>query len=229
LSDSFKFCPVCGHAVQKVPSIPTNKDSGNASQSSSPASDAPRVTNPQDKQYIIGVSIFAVFSVFSLLIGIVHGLPPFSILETVGWGFAAWFWYKKKPLHPAATIAVGLLGVAVIFGEIWFYVEKNAATNASDPYAQILAGADDSTKFVPPDAADIKPWQKYASCQEALRLATACEKNPSISANPFRPILAQPHQLSSITQVPKGSQLQPNDKDCDTAYDWKYYCDAKSQ
>ncbi len=224
LSDSFKYCAVCGHAVPNISSVPAGTVPPLSPPSQNPTPGASSIINPQDRQYVIGVVIFGSFSVLTLFIGIFQGLTPLSILETVGWGCAAWFWYKKKPLHPAATIAVGLLGVAVIIGEIWFYVEKRTRETAIDPYAQILANAGDTSEFVPPDAPDIKPWEKYASCQEAERLASACHEKHFNPTGLWVQNGGSPVPLPKFGPLPKGLEPQPEQASCDTSFAWKNYC-----
>jgi len=221
LSDSFKFCAVCGHAVLKVPSVQASEVSESGAESTVPTSNAPSVPNTRDRSYLIGVVVFVGFSLLGLL-----GRNIIGILEAVGWGFAAWFWYKKKPTHPAATIAVMLLAVFAIAGEIWFYERHHPRTPPFDLDAYRSSESGGTTEFVPPDTSGIEPSQKYASCREANRLATACGELQFKPSSPFAPYGGYSAHLAKITSVPKGFQLDPNQKDCDTAFEWKSYCDA---
>lgn len=215
ISDSFKFCPVCGHAVLVSSSAPNDTTSRTAPSREHTAPD----DRGGGKYYLIGVVVLASFCGLTTLVGLLHGLTILDLLEAAGWGCAAWYWWRRKPRHPAATVGVSLLGIAVIAGEIWFYRASHAPPRVFDLDAYLS-----STTFTPPDTSGIKPRERAASCQEAVRLATACQAHhftPSFEAGLGGYLV----HLPSLDAVPQGLQLAPNKKDCETAFQWKNYCE----
>ncbi len=75
----------------------------------------------------------------------------------------------------------------------------------------------------PPDRS--AGFERAASCLESDRLTSLCTKQNFKPGNdPFTDIGVYEVPLPSLTQVPEGYQLEPNGKDCETAFQWANYC-----
>lgn len=83
----------------------------------------------------------------------------------------------------------------------------------------------DSFNITPPDQGD--PWHKFVGCMEARRFAALC------TTKSFRPTKGgyadyggYTTPLPTITPVPKGWKLDPNQQSCNAAFEWKNYCSS---
>jgi hypothetical protein len=228
LSDQFKFCPACGQAVvadrsslpipgNRLPTVREQEILGTSG------------IRVRPKVHLIGTVILGTFSVMTLLIGFAKGLTPLSLIEATGWATAAWFWQRKKPNSLVATIAIILLAVVITVGEIVFYQVRPSnsarATDHSDIDAIIMGARSDKTYFFPPDQVGITASEKSESCQEANRLSKLCTANHFVPSSPYNEFGGYPVPLGKLTPVPKGYQLDPDQRDCNTSFDWKNYCD----
>jgi tetratricopeptide (TPR) repeat protein len=141
-ADEFNFCPHCGKAFVRIPSViesPIPSPEVQSVQNAPTDESDPIKDGVAGTAIRVGTFVFGAFSAISLLVSIIKGIVPIYLLEAAGWAGAAWYWQGKKTHSDVAKAIVIVLAVLVGIGEAVYMVSqarsKPAAPTAADPFA----------------------------------------------------------------------------------------------
>jgi len=129
-----------------------------------------------------GTFVFGACAVLTLVVAIVHGIPPISLAEVALWTALAWYWQKRNPTSHLAISLVMLLAVVVAAGEGYVIgLKQGRFVPYNDPRFPHLIGYAVDTKT----GMRCRTWRRSPEQTELMRkhdvedtLPPACEDLP---------------------------------------------------
>jgi|ERR1017187_764066 hypothetical protein len=179
----------------------------------------------------VGAIIMGAFAFICGILFAFSGLTPIFLAEAVAFGALAWLcavrWPLSQRVHAIVLICslliAGLVGVTLdqdIFGTRVRY------PSVGPPRVQ---PSDQSKALIPPPDKG-GTLDSYLACVEADSLAKLCTERSFVpSKGSFAEYGGYEVPLPSLTPVPEGFKLEPNQKDCDTAFQWNNYCHTQKK